>query len=105
MMTHPPRREAAAPAPLLEYMMRLTGLGAEVRLHRATELSCVLTAQLIRLLAFQQTDIIGPADVVITADVDAFITGAEILRPLQRSASVWLWRYELSYVNGWVAII
>ena len=38
---------------------------------------------------------------MITADVDAFIMTPDILKPLRKDVSVWIWRYELSYVNGY----
>ena len=69
-------------------------------LYRSTDLPCVLTSQLVRLLAFS-LDFVQPQDVIITADVDAFIMTPEILRPLRKKVSVWIWRYELSYQMGY----
>jgi len=92
--------ETVPSKPLLEYKARLESLGARVSLYQAVELSCVLTSQLVRLLAFQK-DFIEDEDVIITADVDAFIMTTEILRPLKKKVSVWIWRYELSYQMGY----
>jgi len=64
-------------------------------------LPCVLTSQLVRLMAFQKTELVGPEDIIITADVDAFIMDPEILKPLKKKVSVWIWRYELSYSTGY----
>ena len=86
---------------LLEYRDKLVGHGAHVVLHQETELSCVLASQLIRILAQQFHQDIQDDDVVITSDVDAFIMSPSILKPLEMDVSVWIWRYELSYINGY----
>ena len=69
-------------------------------LFQSLELPCVLTSQLVRLLAFQK-EFVEEEDVIITADVDAFIMTPEILRPLKKKVSVWIWRYELTYHMGY----
>ena len=90
---HPPKE-------LLEYKARLARYGAQVLLLQSHDLPCVLTAQLVRLLAFQ-CEFVSEEDIVVTADVDAFIMTPEILRPLKKKVSVWIWRYELSYHMGY----
>ena len=92
-MPHPPKE-------LLEYKARLASYGAQVLLLQSGHLPCVLTAQLVRLLAFQ-CEFVREEDIVVTADVDAFIMTPEILRPLKKKVSVWIWRYELSYHMGY----
>ena len=94
---------AALEPPLRDYKDHLQELGASVSLVEASELSCVLTSQLIRLLPQEHHPHIRPRDIVVTADVDAFIMTPDILLPLRNasSVSVWVWRYELSYVSGY----
>ena len=75
---------------LLSYKALLESFGAKVSLFHSVELPCVLTSQLVRLLAFQK-DFVNEEDVIITADVDAFIMTPEILRPLKKKVSVWIW--------------
>ena len=58
---------------LLQYRDQLIEVGADVVLHKAEDLSCVLTSQLIRILAQYYHPVISDHDIVITADVDAFI--------------------------------
>ena len=86
-----------------DYKHHLEQLGASVSLVEATELSCVLTSQLIRILPQEHHPHIHQQDIVITADVDAFIMTSDILLPLTNasSVSVWVWRYELSYTSGY----
>ena len=86
-----------------DYKDQLQHLGASVRLVEASELSCVLTSQLIRVLPQEHHPQIRPRDIIITADVDAFIMTPDILLPLTNasSVSVWVWRYELSYTSGY----
>ena len=89
------------PKELLAYKDKLEGYGADVVIVKSEELSCVLTSQLIRIIAHHYHPIISDDDIVITADVDAFIMTPDILKPLSKDVSVWIWRYELSYVNGY----
>ena len=86
-----------------EYKEQLQQLGASVRLVEASELSCVLSSQLIRVVPQEHHPQIRPRDIIITADVDAFIMTPDILLPLTNasSVSVWVWRYELSYTSGY----
>lgn len=64
-------------------------------------MSCVLKAQLIRVVAFELPEI-SPEDIVVTADVDAFITSPAIVKPLRLpQKKIWLYRYELTYFNGY----
>ena len=56
-----------------------------------------------RILAHLHHPDIRDEDIVITADVDAFIMTPDILLPLTNasSVSVWVWRYELSYASSY----
>ena len=86
---------------MLAYQKRLQELGAEVSLAESkSDLGCVLTSQLIRLLAFNNP-LIDAEDIIVTADVDAFIMTGDILKPLKKPFTVWVWRYELSYNTGY----
>jgi len=85
---------------LLDYKAELEVYGARVLLVQSQDLPCVLTAQLVRILAFE-FEFVSDEDIVVTADVDAFIMTPEILRPLKKKVSVWIWRYELSYHMGY----
>ena len=51
------------------------------------DLPCVLTAQLVRLLAFQ-CEFVSEEDIVVTADVDAFIMTPEIQTSQEESVSM-----------------
>ena len=88
------------PRDLEEFRQKMEGFGADVALVRAEELSCVTTSQLVRILAQVHHPIIRDEDIVITADVDAFIMTPGILKPLKKKVKVWIWRYELSYANS-----
>ena len=59
--------------------------------------------QVTRLIAPYLHPVIGDQDVVITADVDAFIMTPDILRPLDEfgDKKVWVWQYETTATNQW----
>jgi len=86
---------------LLQYRSELQKEGAYVYLNKTEDnVSCVLTSQIIRMLAFQ-LEVVEKDDVVITADVDAFITSDHILDPVTLSGNViWLWRYGHTLKQG-----
>ena len=85
---------------LLEFKTRLTKLGADVALTTSSELPCVLTSQLVRLVTHHYHPVIKDDDIIITADVDAFITTPDILQPLENDASIWIWQHELTQTTG-----
>ena len=86
---------------MVAYQKSMEEVGAVVSLVESEpDLGCVLTSQLIRLLAFNN-HLVGPEDIIITADVDAFIMTGDILKPLKKPVDVWVWRYELSYNTGY----
>ena len=64
--------------------------------------SCVLSSQLVRLAAHHYHPYIQDDDIIITADVDAFIMSSDILLPLlHHKVDVWVWQYELSQAEDW----
>ena len=64
--------------------------------------SCVLSSQLVRLVAHHYHPDIQDDDIIITADVDAFIMSPDILLPLlHHKVDVWVWQYELSQAEDW----
>ena len=65
-------------------------------LTTSSELPCVLTSQLVRLVTHHYHPVIKDDDIIITADVDAFIMTSDILQPLDNDASIWIWQYELT---------
>jgi len=90
---------------LIEYRKKLEGLGAVVLLKQSQDLPCVLTAQLIRLLAFD-LEFVSAADVIVTADVDAFVMTPDILKPLKlKQKNIWIWRYELTHNTGYTFML
>ena len=56
-----------------------------------------------RLVAPHLHPVIGDQDVVITADVDAFIMTPDILQPLQEygDKAAWVWQYETTATKQW----
>ena len=65
-------------------------------------MGCVERAQIGRMFAYEATEVIGAEDVVMAADVDAFVMSAKVTLPLRRrERQIWLYRYELSYHNGY----
>ena len=80
----------------------MESLGATVKLERAGEMGCVERAQIGRMFAYEDTEVVGAEDVVMAADVDAFVMSAKVTLPLRRrERQIWLYRYELSYYNGY----
>ena len=78
----------------------LESLGATVKLVRAGDMECVVRAQIGRMFAYEAAEV-GEDDVVMAADVDAFVTSDKVTLPLRRDRKVWLYRYELSYMTGY----
>ncbi len=94
--------EDEPPDDLIEYKEGLEADGVIVRLVPNGDLPCVLKSQLIRLLAFEMP-FVGDNDVVVTADVDAFVMTADIVKPIVklRHRFMWIYRYELTVANGY----
>ena len=94
--------EAKPSEELIQYKETLEGYGALVKLVPSGGMKCVLKAQLIRILAFGLPEV-RPNDIVVTADVDAFVMTPEIAHPLTvlRKKKIWLYRYELSQNMGY----
>jgi len=90
---------------LLEYKEQLEGYGAKVILVPTGPTECALKAQLVRLLAFD-LPFVRDRDVIVTADVDAFIIDGKIARPILKLGKdsrkqFWIYRYELSAQTGY----
>ena len=67
-----------------------------VRLFQSENVTCVTASQTVRLItSYLYDDIIGDDDVIVTADVDAFILSPDILKPLHDNpgVSVWVWQF------------
>lgn len=86
---------------LLHYKKEMESYGALVKLvPTGNELKCVLKSQLIRVLAFLLPEI-KPWDIIITADVDAFIMTPDIVLPLKLPGKkIWLYRYAFTLGTG-----
>ena len=91
------------PSPdLLTYKKDLEDLGVRVFLvPTGLGIQCVLKSQLIRLLAYQ-LPFIQDEDIIVTADVDAFVMHSDIYRPLTiPGKKIWLYRYANTLDSGW----
>lgn len=86
---------------LMNYKKDLEGHGVLVFLvPTGSELKCVLKSQLIRVLVFL-LPMIEPDDIIVTADVDAFVMTPDIYKPLQLlKRQVWLYRYAFTLGSG-----
>ena len=63
----------------------MESLGAIVRLERTGEMGCVERAQIGRMFAHEAgAGVFGAEDVVMAADVDAFVMSAKVTLPLRR---------------------
>ena len=54
----------------------------------------------MRLVAHHYHPVIRDDDIIITADVDAFIMTPDILQPLKNNAVIWIWQHELTQTKG-----
>ena len=67
---------------LSDYKKELEKHGVRVLLVKTgNDIKCVLKSQLIRILAYL-LPFIKPQDIIVTADVDAFIMSYDIFKPL-----------------------
>ena len=63
-------------------------------------MKCVLKSQLIRLLAYL-LPFVRDNDIIVTADVDAFVMTPDIYKPLLLSGrQIWLYRYAFTIGSG-----
>ena len=67
-----PPLESRVSSPMEAYADTLRAAGAVVEWVRAGAADCVLKSQLVRMLAFTAADVVGPGDLVMTVDVNAF---------------------------------
>lgn len=86
---------------LKEYKRELENYGAVVFLvPTGTEMKCVLKSQLIRLLAYR-LPFVKDDDIIVTADVDAFVMTPDIYKPLLLPGrKIWLYRYGFTLGSG-----
>ena len=64
------------------------------------DIKCVLKSQLIRLLAYS-LPFIRDDDIIVTADVDAFVMTSDIYKPLLLPGrQIWLYRYAFTLGTG-----
>lgn len=86
---------------LRSYQSQLESHGVLVKLVPAQTMDCVLKAQLIRILVFDLPEV-SPEDVVLTADVDAFIMTPKMVLPIKalRRKQIWIYRYALTFDMG-----
>ena len=63
-------------------------MGASVKLVRAGGMECVVRAQISRMFAYEAPEV-GQDDVVMAADVDAFVMSEKVTLPLRRDRKIW----------------
>jgi len=92
--------DAEVPPDLEIYKYDLEKLGATVFLvPTGEEITCVLKSQLIRLLAYN-FPFIQDNDIIVTADVDAFVMTKDIYKPLTLPREIYLYRYANTLDSG-----
>ena len=85
---------------LKEYKKMLEGYGATVFLvPTGNDIKCVLKSQMIRLLAYH-LPFVQDSDIIVTADVDAFVMTKDIYKPLLLDRKIWLYRYAFTLGSG-----
>ena len=69
---------------VLEWKSSLEEAGAIVALFQSKEVACVTASQTVRLITPHiHNSVLTDEDIIVTADVDAFIMTPDILKPLQ----------------------
>ena len=92
--------EAEISEELKEYKKTLESYGATVFLvPTGDEMKCVLKSQMIRLLAYH-LPFVKESDIIVTADVDAFVMTKDIYKPLLLDRKIWLYRYGFTLGSG-----
>jgi len=86
---------------LIDYKKKLESYGAVVFLVKTgNDIKCVLKSQIIRILAYL-FPFVKSNDIIVTADVDAFIMTPEIYKPLMLiNRKIWLYRYAFTLGSG-----
>ena len=65
-----------------------------------SDMKCVLKSQMIRLLAYA-LPFIRDDDIIVTADVDAFVMTKDIYKPLLLPGrQIWIYRYAFTMGTG-----
>ena len=93
--------ESEVTSELEHYKNKLEQLGVKVFLvPTPAGLTCVVTSLLIRLLAYL-FPFIQDQDIIVTADVDAFVMTPDIYKPLLLPGrDIWLYRYGMTLDSG-----
>jgi len=86
------------------YIDRVKSIPATVILQKSNMEDCVLQAQVTRMWAFEYK-FIGPSDIIIMADADAFVIGEEVVGMLDHTARVWVAQFEHTRANGGTLIL
>lgn len=87
---------------LSAYKQELVNYGVIVYLvPTGPDIKCVLKSQVIRILAYN-LPYIQDQDVIVTADVDAFIMNTDIYKPLQLpQRKIWIFQYTNALYSHW----
>ena len=87
---------------LKDYKLKLESFGVIVFLVKTgSDIKCVLKSQIIRILAYL-FPFVKSNDIIVTADVDAFVMTPEIYQPLIKmpKKKIWLYRYSNTVSSG-----
>ena len=71
-------------------------------LFQSKEVACVTASQTVRLITPHiHNSVLTDEDIIVTADVDAFIMTPDILKPLQDrpDVTVWIWEYYYYFIT------
>ena len=81
--------------------MNLESFGVIVFLVKTgSNIKCVLKSQIIRILAYL-FPFVKSNDIIVTADVDAFVMTPQIYQPLKMpKKKIWLYRYSNTVSSG-----
>ena len=75
------------------YEEQLKQTNVEIRWVKSGDMSCVTKSQLIRMWAFQEP-MINDEDIIITVDVNLFVVGPQILKPIHEYPNVKIWVFQ-----------
>merc|ERR1712223_1507771 len=87
---------------LKDYKLKLESFGVIVFLVKTgSDIKCALKSQIIRILAYL-FPFVKSNDIIVTADVDAFVMTPEIYQPLIKmpKKKIWLYRYSNTVSSG-----
>ena len=75
------------------YEQQLKQTNVEVRWIPANDINCITKSQLIRLWAFQEP-LIRENDIIVTVDVNLFVTTKKILDPIYENPDMNIWVFQ-----------